>query len=102
MDRLWCQCKIGFRVCASEYYKGRATTASIEAGYGFDLGNNVVLQPQAQLIYSKIKADSFTDTYGIHVYDQSAKSLIGRVGVRLEKTIYFGDEEEVSSLRQAR
>jgi outer membrane autotransporter protein len=77
-------------------YKGRATTASIEAGYGFDLGNNVVLQPQAQLIYSKIKADSFTDTYGIHVYDQSAESLIGRVGVRLEKTIYFGDEEEVS------
>lgn len=75
-------------------YKGTATTASIEAGYGFDLGNNVVLQPQAQLIYSKINADSFTDAYGIDVYGQSAESVIGRVGVRLEKTFYFGDEEE--------
>jgi outer membrane autotransporter protein len=75
-------------------YKGKATSASIEAGYGFDLGNNVVLQPQAQLTYSKIKADSFTDGYGIAVHGQEAESLIGRVGVRLEKTFYFGDEEE--------
>ncbi|MEJ5025490.1 autotransporter outer membrane beta-barrel domain-containing protein [Brucella anthropi] len=75
-------------------YKGKATTASIEAGYGFDLGNNVVLQPQAQLTWSKVKADSFTDPYGIAVHGQEAESLIGRVGVRLEKTFYFGDEEE--------
>ncbi len=75
-------------------YKGKATTASIETGYGFDLGNNVVLQPQAQLTWSKVKADSFTDSYGIAVHGQEAESLIGRVGVRLEKTFYFGDEEE--------
>jgi len=73
-------------------YKGKATTASIETGYGFDLGNNVVLQPQAQLTWSKVKADSFTDSYGIAVHGQEAESLIGRVGVRLEKTFYFGDE----------
>ncbi|MEJ5027417.1 autotransporter outer membrane beta-barrel domain-containing protein [Brucella anthropi] len=75
-------------------YKGKATTASIETGYGFDLGNDVVLQPQAQLIWSKVKADSFTDGDGIAVHGQKAESLIGRVGVRLEKTFYFGDEEE--------
>ncbi|WP_043063048.1 autotransporter outer membrane beta-barrel domain-containing protein, partial [Brucella anthropi] len=75
-------------------YKGKATTASIETGYGFDLGNNVVLQPQAQLTWSKVKADSFTDSYGIAVHGQEAESLIGRIGVRLEKTFYFGDEEE--------
>lgn len=75
-------------------YKGKATTASIEAGYGFDLGNNVVLQPQAQLTWSKVKADSFTDAYGIAVHGQEAESLIGRVGVRMEKTFYFGDEDE--------
>ncbi len=75
-------------------YKGKATTASIETGYGFDLGNNVVLQPQAQLTWSKVKADSFTDAYGIAVHGQEAESLIGRVGVRLEKTFYFGDAEE--------
>ncbi|WP_433761343.1 autotransporter outer membrane beta-barrel domain-containing protein [Brucella anthropi] len=75
-------------------YKGKATTASIETGYGFDLGNDVVLQPQAQLTWSKVKADSFTDSYGIAVHGQEAESLIGRIGVRLEKTFYFGDEEE--------
>ncbi len=75
-------------------YKGKATTASIETGYGFDLGNNVVLQPQAQLTWSKVKADSFSDSYGIAVHGQEAESLIGRVGVRLEKTFYFGDDEE--------
>jgi len=75
-------------------YKGKATTASIEAGYGFDLGNNVVFQPQAQLTWSKVKADSFTDSYGIAVHGQEAESLIGRVGLRLEKTFYFGGEEE--------
>lgn len=75
-------------------YKGKATTASIETGYGFDIGNNVVLQPQAQLTWSKVKADSFTDSYGIAVHGQEAESLIGRIGVRLEKTFYFGDEEE--------
>ncbi|MBA8862854.1 outer membrane autotransporter protein [Ochrobactrum anthropi] len=75
-------------------YKGKATTASIEAGYDFDLGNDVVLQPQAQLTWSKVKADSFTDSYGIAVHGQEAESLIGRAGVRLEKTFYFGDEEE--------
>ncbi len=53
-----------------------------------------MLQPQAQLTWSKIKADSFTDPYGIAVHGQEAESLIGRVGVRLEKTFYFGGEEE--------
>ncbi|WP_255461717.1 autotransporter outer membrane beta-barrel domain-containing protein [Brucella anthropi] len=76
----------------SNGYKGKATTASIETGYGFDLGNNVVLQPSAQLTWSKVKADSFTDPYCIPVHGQEAQSLIGRLGVRLEKTFYFGDE----------
>ncbi|MFK4064172.1 autotransporter family protein [Brucella anthropi] len=75
-------------------YKGKATTASIETGYGFDLGNNVVLQPQVQLTWSKVKADSFTDPYGIAVNGQEAEALIGRLGLRLEKTFYFGGEEE--------
>lgn len=73
-------------------YKGRATTASIETGYGFDLGNNVVLQPQAQLTYSKVKANSFTDGYGIALHSQQAESLIGRVGVRLEKTFFLSED----------
>jgi len=75
-------------------YKGKATTASIEAGYGFGLGNNVVLQPQAQLFWSRVKANSFTDSYGIAVHGQEAESLIGRVGIPLKKTFYFGDEDE--------
>ncbi|OIS91059.1 autotransporter outer membrane beta-barrel domain-containing protein [Brucella cytisi] len=75
-------------------YNGRALSASIETGYGFDLGNNVVLQPQAQLTWSKVDADSFTDPYGITIRDQQAESLTGRLGVRLEKTFYFGDNPQ--------
>ncbi|MFC5989731.1 autotransporter outer membrane beta-barrel domain-containing protein [Limoniibacter endophyticus] len=59
-----------------------------------DLGSNVVLQPQAQLTWSNVAADDFTDPYGIVVYGQEAKSLVGRVGVRLERTFYFGVTEE--------
>ncbi|MFB8344843.1 autotransporter outer membrane beta-barrel domain-containing protein [Brucella cytisi] len=75
-------------------YKGRALSASIETGYGFDLGNNVVLQPQAQLTWSKVDADDFTDSSGIVIRDQQAESLIGRLGVRLEKTFYFGENPQ--------
>lgn len=83
-------------------YEGKATTASIETGYGFDLGNNVVLQPQAQLTWSTVKADSFTDPYGIAVHGQEAESLIGRIGLRLEKTFYLEDEDAVTPSPAAR
>lgn len=75
-------------------YKGRATSASIETGYGFDLGNNVVLQPQAQLTWSKVTADNFTDSTGVAVRGQEAESLRGRLGIRLEKTFFFGDDQD--------
>lgn len=74
-------------------YKGKANTASIETGYGFGLGNDVVLQPQAQLTWSKVTAGGFTDGYGIAVHGQKAESLVGRLGVRLEKTWYLDEEE---------
>jgi outer membrane autotransporter protein len=77
-------------------YKGKANTASIETGYGFDLGNNVVLQPQAQLTWSKVTADSFTDGYGIAVHGQETESLVGRLGMRLEKTWYLDEAETVA------
>ncbi|WP_332305125.1 autotransporter outer membrane beta-barrel domain-containing protein [Rhizobium sp. GR12] len=77
-------------------YKGKANTASIETGYGFDLGNNVVLQPQAQLTWSKVTADSFTDGYGIAVHGQETESLVGRLGMRLEKTWYLDEVETVA------
>lgn len=75
-------------------YGGHAITGSIETGYGFDLGDNLVLQPQTQMIWSKASAGDFTDPYGIEVHDQEAESLIGRVGVRLEKTFYFDEKPE--------
>ena len=53
-----------------------------------------MLQPQAQLTWSRVHADNFTDSYGIAVHGQEAESLRGRIGVRLEKTWYFDEEEE--------
>ena len=80
-------------------YSGSATSASIEAGYGFYLGDNLVLQPQAQLIYSSVNADSFMDGNGIVVHGQQTESLLGRVGLRLEKTYYFGDATKPETIR---
>ncbi|MCB5205578.1 autotransporter outer membrane beta-barrel domain-containing protein, partial [Neorhizobium sp. T786] len=75
-------------------YKGRAISASVETGYGIDLGDNLILQPQAQLVYSKVTADSFTDNYGVTVSGQESESLRGRLGLRLEKTFFLDDEVE--------
>lgn len=80
-------------------YSGSATSASIEAGYGFYLGDNLVLQPQAQLIYSSVNADSFMDGNGIVVHGQQTESLLGRVGLRLEKTYYFGEATKPETVR---
>ncbi|MNJ98658.1 putative autotransporter precursor [compost metagenome] len=59
---------------------------SLEGGYPFDLGGGLVVEPQAQLSYQKIKFDTFLDTDRISVDLQDGKSLRGRLGGRMLKT----------------
>jgi outer membrane autotransporter protein len=59
---------------------------SLEGGYPMDIGGGLVVEPQAQLSYQKIKFDPFIDVDRITVDMQGGESLRGRVGARLKKT----------------
>lgn len=58
---------------------------SVEGGYPIDIGGGLVIEPQAQLSYQKIKFDRFVDVDGIAVDLQGGESLRGRVGGRIKK-----------------
>lgn len=58
---------------------------SVEGGYPMDIGGGLVIEPQAQLSYQKIKFDTFVDVDRITVDLQDGESLQGRVGARIKK-----------------
>nr|WP_261334175.1 autotransporter outer membrane beta-barrel domain-containing protein [Rhizobium leguminosarum] len=54
---------------------------SVEAGQRIALTSQWSLTPQAQLAYSSVRFDSFTDAYGADVSLDDGDSLTGRLGV---------------------
>ena len=69
-------------------YNSHGLAASIEAGYGFELKTNPdgsawIIKPHAQLIYSNIDADSFTDTSNTRYSGNKASGIQTRLGARL-------------------
>ncbi|MET3653824.1 autotransporter outer membrane beta-barrel domain-containing protein [Dyella japonica] len=61
---------------------GFGLAGSVEGGYPFKIGHELVLEPQAQIIYQNLSVDSFADP-GAHVRYRDLDSLTGRIGVRL-------------------
>ncbi|SCW96502.1 autotransporter outer membrane beta-barrel domain-containing protein, partial [Ancylobacter rudongensis] len=59
---------------------------SIEMGYGFELSNGWVIQPQAQLAYASASQDSYYDSIGTYISPGDAESLIGRLGLQVQST----------------
>jgi fibronectin-binding autotransporter adhesin len=59
-------------------------TFSVEMGKRFALANEWWAVPQAQLVWSKIDLDTFTDTFGAEVSGQDTDGLLGRLGLRIE------------------
>lgn len=70
-------------------YDSSVWSGSLETGYGFVLSENaaqqsqVILQPQAQVIYSAYDADSHRDGAGMSVSGYDADGVTSRLGVRL-------------------
>jgi outer membrane autotransporter protein len=64
---------------------GRGLGLSLEGGYPMDMGGGLVIEPQAQLSYQKIRFDSFVDADRITVDLQDGESLRGRVGGRIKQ-----------------
>ncbi|WP_145520347.1 autotransporter outer membrane beta-barrel domain-containing protein [Yersinia mollaretii] len=85
---------------ASESYKSKGVTASVETGYTFKTGefkdsngtmNAVYVQPQAQVIWMGVKANDHTETNGTRVGSQGDGNLMTRLGVRT----YFNGHNKI-------
>ncbi|ARU90372.1 autotransporter outer membrane beta-barrel domain-containing protein [Pseudomonas sp. M30-35] len=57
---------------------------SVESGKQIELNQTLTLTPQAQLIYSRVDFDSFTDEFNTRTSLDSADSLRSRLGVSLD------------------
>jgi fibronectin-binding autotransporter adhesin len=55
-----------------------------EAGHRLALSGNWSITPQAQLAWSQIRFDAFTDQYGANVARDNGDSLVARLGVSLD------------------
>jgi fibronectin-binding autotransporter adhesin len=67
---------------------------SLEAGQRFELGSEWSLTPQAQLTYSRIRFDEFTDPNGAQVSLDRAASLQGRLGLAAEYATSWQNEAD--------
>ncbi|KRG48016.1 hypothetical protein ARC20_17455, partial [Stenotrophomonas panacihumi] len=57
-------------------------SASVETGYPWQVGERWQLEPQAQVIWSRVQVDNFSDPLGEIEYDD-ASSVTWRLGARL-------------------
>lgn len=69
----------------AEGVKGNGYALSIEAGQRYHMENKWTLIPQAQLMYSRLSVSSFRDKYDTDVTPAELSSLIGRLGVALQR-----------------
>ena len=61
-----------------------AWAVSVEGGMRYEFKPNYYWVPQAQLIYTSVDVDRFTDPFGADVNEADSDSLIGRLGVAFE------------------
>ncbi len=65
--------------------RGFGYALSLEAGKRFATSGPWSITPQAQLVYSSVDFDSFDDRFGARVSPGDGDSLIGRLGVALDR-----------------
>ena len=68
---------------------------SAESGKRIGVGNGWSLTPQAQLAYSKVDFDDFTDRFGALVSLGNADSLLGRAGLSLNHQKTWNDSGQI-------
>lgn len=73
---------------------------SLEAGRRIALNENWTLTPQAQLTWSSVDFDSFTDPYGARVSLDKGDSLKGRLGLTLGHERSWKDDDGQTSRAQ--
>ncbi len=73
-------------------YSNDAWSLSAEGGKRFDIGQSFSIEPEAQLVYTHVTGIDYTLSNGMHIDQDSANSLIGRLGVRLGHDFRFSEE----------
>lgn len=66
--------------------KAKSWSASLESGYPYRFDNGLKLEPQAQLMITRINMDNFTDKDSTTVNYEDYNQTIGRVGLRADRT----------------
>ena len=89
---------------ASDSYRSRTLTGSIETGYAFPLfeqdNTRVFIEPQAQVVYSNYRAGEHRAPAGL-VGGQNANNVLTRVGVRLHGVSPDGPMAEMHPFAEA-
>jgi autotransporter family porin len=71
---------------ATENYKSRGVTASVEAGYSLKLAehkrDSYWLQPKIQMVWMDVQADDHREANGTEVKDDTGGNLMTRLGLR--------------------
>jgi fibronectin-binding autotransporter adhesin len=76
---------------------GFGYTLSLEAGQRITLDQHWTLTPQAQLTYSNLRFDSFTDVFGTTVSLLEGQSLRARLGLAAEYQSSWKDKDGTTS-----
>ncbi len=61
---------------------------SLEAGWNFNFIKNLILTPEAQILYQQINLKSFADSFSLYKYP-NIDATFGRIGARLSKNWVF-------------
>ena len=79
---------------------GWSSVLSLEVGQRYEFGSGWAAVPQAQLAWTHVDFDKFLDQNGAFVRSGKGDSLLGRVGVRLEKLASWrGDDGAMHRLQ---
>ncbi|MEK1904415.1 MAG: autotransporter outer membrane beta-barrel domain-containing protein, partial [Pseudomonas sp.] len=70
---------------------GRGFSASLETGYPFEIDDDLYVEPQAQVVVSRIELDSAHDS-AAEVHFEDVDSLAGRLGVRIAQDWFREDD----------
>jgi outer membrane autotransporter protein len=81
----------------AEGRKGFGYALSMEGGKRFKLDRDWSLTPQAQLVYSRVKFDRFTDEFGSSVNLDKGESLEGRIGLALEQQVSWQNSKGLTN-----
>ncbi|MFY0478530.1 autotransporter family protein [Achromobacter marplatensis] len=80
---------------ANQKYDAHSWAISAETGYAFSLGEQWVIEPQAQLIYVDYKQDDVTEVNGTDVGKANSSGVITRLGARTYKTFEMSNGRKI-------